>query len=53
MTLMVQVANLSVGAAAGGAAGGGAGAITAVTFAATPALANHQKLIDYTTKWER
>jgi hypothetical protein len=49
MTLTAQVANLSGGAAAGGAAGGGAGATTAVTFAATPAMVNHQDLIDYRT----
>ncbi len=50
MTLTAQVANLSGGAAAGGAARGGAGAATPVTFAAPPAMVNHQDLIDYTTK---
>jgi hypothetical protein len=50
MTLMTQVANLSGDAAAGGAAGGGAGAATTVTFGATPAMVNHQDLIDYMTK---
>jgi hypothetical protein len=50
MTLMAQVQNLSGGAAAGGAAGGGAGAAPLVTFAATPAMVNHQDLINYSTK---
>ncbi len=49
-TLVAQVQNLSGGAAAGGAAGGGAGAIPPVTFAATPAMVNHQDLINYSTK---
>jgi hypothetical protein len=60
-TLMAQVANLSGGAAAGSAAGGGtgttpsiagggAGAAPLVTFAATPAMVNHQDLINYSTK---
>jgi hypothetical protein len=60
-TLMAHVANLSGGAAAGGAAGGGAGttpsvagggagATPLVTFAATPAMVNHQDLINYSTK---
>jgi hypothetical protein len=35
---------------AGGAAGGGAGAAASVTFAATPAMVNHQDMINYTTK---
>ncbi len=50
MTLMAQVQNLSGGAAAGGAAGGGAGAAPLITFAATPAMVNHQDLINYSTK---
>jgi hypothetical protein len=61
MTLTAQVAKLSGGAAAGGAArggaetapgvaGGGAGAAPLVTFAATPAMVNHQDLINYSTK---
>jgi hypothetical protein len=41
---------LEKGAAAGGAAGGGAGAATPVTFVATPAMVNHQDLINYTIK---
>jgi hypothetical protein len=49
-TLMAQVLNLSGGAAAGDASGGGAGPATPVTFAATPAMVNHQDLIDHTTK---
>jgi hypothetical protein len=60
-TLTAQVATLSGGAAAGGAAGGGAGtapgvaggdagAIPLVTFAAIPAMVNHQDLINYSTK---
>jgi hypothetical protein len=49
-TLMAQVQNLPRGAAAGGAAGGGAGAATLVPFAATPAMVNHQDLINYSTK---
>ncbi len=60
-TLMAQVASLSGGAVAGGAArggtgtapgvaGGGAGAAPLVTFAATPAMVNHQDLINYSTK---
>jgi hypothetical protein len=60
-TLMAQVVNLSGGAVAGGAAGGGtgtapgvagggAGAAPLVTFAATPAIVNHQDLINYSTK---
>jgi hypothetical protein len=49
---MAQVQNLPRGAAAGGAAGGGAGAgaATLVPFAATPAMVNHQDLINYSTK---
>ncbi len=58
---MAQVANLSGGTVAGGAAGGGtetapsiagdgAGAAPLVTFAATPAMVNHQDLINYSTK---
>jgi hypothetical protein len=57
-TLTAQVTNLSGVAAAGGAArggagtapgvaGGGAGATPLVTFAATPAMVNHQDLINY------
>jgi hypothetical protein len=49
-TLMAQVQNLSEGAAAGSAAGGGAGAAPLITFAATPAMVNHQDLINYSTK---
>jgi hypothetical protein len=49
-TLTAQVQNLPGGAAAGGAARGGAGAAPLVTFAATPAMANHQDLINYSTK---
>jgi hypothetical protein len=47
-TLTAPVANLGGGAVAGGAAGGGAGAAAPVTFAATPAMVNHQYLINYT-----
>jgi hypothetical protein len=61
MTLTAQVVNLYGGIAAGGAAGGGAGtapgfagsgagAAPLVTFAATPAMVNHQDLINYSTK---
>jgi hypothetical protein len=49
-TLAAQVQNLPGGAAAGGAARGGAGAATLVPFAATPAMVNHQDLINYSTK---
>jgi hypothetical protein len=60
-TLTAQVTNLSGGDAAGGAArggawtapgidGGGTGAAPLVTFAATPAMVNHQDLINYSTK---
>jgi hypothetical protein len=49
-TLTAQVQNLPGGAAAGGAAGGGAGAATLVPFAATPAMVNHEDLINYSTK---
>jgi hypothetical protein len=49
-TFTAQVQNLPRGAAAGGAAGGGAGAATLVPFAATPAMVNHQDLINYSTK---
>jgi hypothetical protein len=60
-TLTAQVANLSEGAAAGGTAGGGAGtapgiagggagAALLVTFAAIPAMVNHQDLINYSMK---
>ena len=49
-TLAAQVTNLLGGAAGCGTAGGGAGAAAAVTFAATPAMVNHQDLIDYTMK---
>jgi cell division protein FtsB len=59
--LRTQFANLSGGTAAGSTArggtgtapnmaGGGAGAAPLVTFAATPAIVNHQDLIDYSTK---
>jgi hypothetical protein len=49
-TLTAQVQNLPGGAAAGSAAGGGAGAAPLVTFVATPAMVNHQHLINYLTK---
>jgi hypothetical protein len=49
-TLTAQVQNLSGGPVAGGAAGGGAGVAPLVTFAATPAMVNHQDLINYSTK---
>jgi hypothetical protein len=49
-TLTAQVQNLSGGTAAGGAVGGGAGATPLITFAATPAMVNHQDLINYSTK---
>ncbi len=49
-TLAAQVQNLPGGAMAGGAAGGGAGAKTLVHFAATPAMVNHEDLINYSTK---
>ncbi len=60
-TLTTQVANLSGGTEAGsaarggtgtapGVAGGGAGAAPPVTFVATPAIVNHQDLINYSTK---
>jgi hypothetical protein len=49
-TLTTQVANLLGGATAGGAAGGGVKAAPLVTFAATPAIVNHQDLINYSTK---
>jgi hypothetical protein len=50
MTLMAQVQNLLKGTAAGSTAGGGAGAAPLVTFVATPAMVNHQDLINYSTK---
>jgi hypothetical protein len=50
MTLTAQVQNLPGGAAAGGAARGGAGAAPLVPFVATPAMVNHQDLINYSTK---
>jgi hypothetical protein len=50
MTLTAQVQNLPGGAAAGGTAGGGAGAAILVPFAVTPAMVNHQDLINYSTK---
>jgi hypothetical protein len=61
MTLTALVANISGGAAAGGAAGdgagtapgvarSGAGAAPLVTFGATPAMVNHQDLINYSMK---
>jgi hypothetical protein len=46
-TLTAQVQNLPGGAAAGGAARGGAEAAPLVTFAPTPAMVNHQDLINY------
>ncbi len=49
-TLTAQVQNLPRGAAAGGTARGGAGATTPVPFAATPAMVNHQDLINYSTE---
>jgi hypothetical protein len=49
-TLMAQVANLSGGTVARGAARGGLGATPLVTFAATPAMVNHQDLINYLMK---
>jgi hypothetical protein len=49
-TLMAQVQNLPGGNAAGGAARGGAGAAPLVIFAATPAMVNHEDLINYSTK---
>jgi hypothetical protein len=49
-TLTAQVQNLPESTAAGGAAGGGAGAATLVPFAATPAMVNHEDLINYSTK---
>jgi hypothetical protein len=49
-TITAKVTNLLGGAAAGGAAGGGAGAAPLVTFVATPAMVNHQDLINYLTK---
>jgi hypothetical protein len=49
-TLTAQVQNLPGGAAAGGTAGGGAGAAPLVTFAASPAMVNHQDLIIYSMK---
>jgi hypothetical protein len=49
-TLTAQVQNLSGGPAAGGAAGGGAGAAPLIIFAATPAMVNHQDLINFSTK---
>jgi hypothetical protein len=49
-TLVAQVQHLLGGAVAGGAAGGGAGAAPLVTFPATPAMVNHQDLINYSTK---
>ncbi len=50
MTLAAQVQNLPGGAAAGSAAGGGVEAATLVPFAATPAMVNHQDLINYSMK---
>jgi hypothetical protein len=52
MTLTAQVQNLPRGTAAGGTGGGGAGAAPLVTFAATPAMVNHQDFINYSTKVE-
>ncbi len=50
MNLAAQVQNLPGGTAAGGAAGGGAAVATLVPFAATPAMVNHQGLINYSMK---
>ncbi len=49
-TLTAQVQNISGGAVAGGAAGGGARAAPLVTSAVTPAMVNHQDLINYSAK---
>jgi hypothetical protein len=49
-TLTAQVQNLLGGTVARGAAGGSAGAAPLITFAATPAMVNHQDLINYSTK---
>jgi hypothetical protein len=60
-TLTAEVTNLSGGISAGGTAGGGTGAAPGVpgdsagdaplvTFVATPAMVNHQELINYSTK---
>jgi hypothetical protein len=53
--LAAQITTLATpvgGILAGSAAGGGARAATPVVFAATPAMVNHQDLINYTTKVE-
>jgi hypothetical protein len=50
MNLTAKVTTLGGGTAAGGASGGGAGAATPVIFVATPAMVNHQNLINYITK---
>ncbi len=50
MTLTAQVQNLPGGAGAGSATKGGAGAATLVPFCGTPAMVNHQDLINYSTK---
>ena len=47
--LQTQLTALPGGGAAGGAAAGGAGGAVAV-FSTTPAMVNHQNIIDYTTK---
>jgi hypothetical protein len=49
-TLVAQIVNLARSTVAGGAAGGGVGAAALVIFVATPAMVNHQDLINYTTK---
>jgi hypothetical protein len=49
-TLMAQVQNLPGGAAAGSTARGGAGATPLITLVATPAMVNHQDLINYSMK---
>ncbi len=49
-SLMAHVQNLLGGTAAGSPAGGGAGAATPVPFGATPAMVNHEDLINYSTK---
>ena len=45
-TLAAQVATLGRGAEVGSAAGGGAGTAIPVAFALTPAMVNHQYLIN-------
>jgi hypothetical protein len=50
MTLPDQATTLGGDALAGGAAGCGAGATAPVIFMTTPALVDHQDLINYTMK---